>query len=138
MRFIALVVVLAAGCGTGKGSQPPAASRFEAPTVQPLPSPSPRPSVPAAAPATPTCEDAADLTIRIAARMFPELEAPGREGVIDQCRMHPWDDEERRCMAAAEREPNATDKDVFWAIGRCHSEGDCRRHPDWKPCQKDR
>jgi len=38
-------------------------------------------------------------------------------------------------MAAAEQHP---DRDVILAIGTCHVDGDCRRHPDWKACAPDR
>ena len=83
--------------------------------------------------ATPTCQDAADVTMRIVRRALPEMDPFVRQALIDQCRIHPWDEAERRCMVAAEEQPDA--KDAFGALGVCHHTGDCRRHPDWKSCR---
>lgn len=125
MAFVVVVVV--ASCGNRDRAQPP--PNHEPPKVAaPV-----RPD----APRTPTCEEAADITLRLAVRLFPQMgastnDAEGRAGVIDQCRIHPWDDEERRCLATVESIAN--NDDAIGALADCHLAGDCRRHPEYKAC----
>ena len=81
--------------------------------------------------AAPSCEQAADASLRILIRDLPDtfgdLTAQQlrdtRTGLVGQCEVHPWDEPERRCIVAARNDDE---------LGDCHSEGDHRRHPEWR------